>query len=47
MTDKDIKINSYFVKKKDIPRDHEAHTELNPASFSIRNVVHVPVEIDV
>lgn len=45
MTDEDIKIYSDFVKKKNIPGGHETHAKLNAASFAIRNVVHVPVEI--
>jgi len=47
MTDEDIKIDGNFVKKQDVPRSHKAHAELNATSLAIRNVVHVPVEIDV
>lgn len=47
MAHQNIKIDGNFVKKKDIPRRHKAHAELDAAPFSIRNVVHMPVKIDV
>ena len=47
MADKNVEIDGDFVKKKNVPRGHETHTELNAASFAIRNTVHVPVEINV
>lgn len=47
MANEDIKINGHFVKKKDVPGSHKPHAELNAASFTIRKVVHVPIEIDV
>jgi hypothetical protein len=47
VADKNIKVDGDFVKKKDIPRGHKTHAELDAAPFSIRNVVHAPVEINV
>lgn len=47
VTDQNVKINGDFVKKEDIPRSHKTHAELDAAPFSIRNVMHAPVEINV
>lgn len=47
MTDEDVKVDSDFVKKKNIPRDHKTHAELDAASLAIRDVVHMPVEINI
>lgn len=47
MTDENVKIDGDFVEKENVPREHETHAELNTASLAVRNVVHVPVEIDI
>jgi len=47
MADKDIKIDGNLVKEQNVPSGHKPHAELNATSLAIRNVVHVPVEINV
>lgn len=47
MPDKNIKVDGDFVEEKNIPRDHEAHTELHAAPLAVRDVVHVPVKVDI
>jgi hypothetical protein len=47
VANENIKIDGDFVKEKNVPGRHEAHTELDAASFAIRNVVHMPVKVNV
>jgi hypothetical protein len=37
----------YLVEQKDIPRLHEAHAQLHSPPLTIRDSVHVPVEVHV
>lgn len=41
--DEGIEVDGDFVQKQDVPVAHQSHAQLDPSTFSIRNLVHTPV----
>jgi hypothetical protein len=38
---------THFIEQEDVPRSHQTHDELNTSSFTIRDLVHMPVQVDI
>ena len=36
-----------LIEQKHVPIAHQTHAQLHPAALAVRNLVHMPVEVDV
>ena len=37
----------YLVQKEDVPVPHQSHAQLHTPALAVRNLVHMPVEVDI
>lgn len=46
-TDQHVQVDRHLVEKEHVPRRHESTDDLDAPAFTVRDFVHVPLEIDV